>query len=65
MAHGSGEGVWRSAPKCGDGNCIEVLVSAGHVFVRDSVDPDGNALRFEAGAWAGFVDLLKRRSLGE
>jgi hypothetical protein len=41
------------------GNCIEVaanlVASRGVVPVRDSKDPEGPALVFNADAWAAFV----------
>ncbi|MBB1259677.1 DUF397 domain-containing protein [Streptomyces alkaliterrae] len=46
------------------GGCVEVSDGyAGGVPVRDSKDPDGPALVFEAGAWASFVGAVRRGSL--
>lgn len=40
---------------CGNGAaCVEVAVSDG-VLVRDSKDPDGPVLSFDAGEWSAFL----------
>ncbi len=37
------------------GDCVEVAQLGISVAARDSKDPAGPALQFEAGAWAAFV----------
>ncbi|MDG9726044.1 MULTISPECIES: DUF397 domain-containing protein [unclassified Streptomyces] len=42
------------------GNCLEVAVgSPAAIPVRDSKDPHGPRLRFQADAWSVFVDGIK------
>ncbi|SOD85564.1 DUF397 domain-containing protein [Streptomyces sp. Ag109_G2-15] len=42
------------------GACVEVADNLPLVPVRDSKAPSQGALLFEAGAWAAFVDGVKR-----
>ncbi|MFD8611298.1 DUF397 domain-containing protein [Streptomyces sp. NPDC059631] len=43
------------------GNCVEVARNLPSLVpVRDSKDPARGALLFEAAAWRGFVDGVKR-----
>lgn len=37
------------------GNCVEVAEAGPVVYVRDSKDPDGPALRFDRRQWHSFV----------
>ncbi|MEU4272059.1 DUF397 domain-containing protein [Streptomyces sp. NPDC026092] len=41
------------------GNCLEVADALPLVPVRDSKNPTGPTLLFEAGAWAAFVAGLR------
>jgi hypothetical protein len=50
--------AWRSSSKCESSNCVEVLIHAGGVAVRDGADVDGPVLRFHAAAWAVFVGRI-------
>ncbi|MEV7467728.1 DUF397 domain-containing protein [Streptomyces kronopolitis] len=46
------------------GQCIEVSDDfPAHVPVRDSKDPQGPALTFEAPAWTSFVTAVKHGQL--
>ncbi|MFG2865882.1 DUF397 domain-containing protein [Streptomyces sioyaensis] len=46
------------------GNCVEVADGfPGTVPVRDSKDPHGPALTFEATAWSSFVTAVKSGQL--
>lgn len=52
--------AWRKSARSGNGgNCVEVatnlLETQGHVFVRDSKNPDGPALAFTRGEWEAFT----------
>lgn len=50
--------VWRKSSHSGGngGQCVEVATNLpGMVAVRDSKDPDGPVLVFEAAAWTAFV----------
>ncbi|WP_327006856.1 DUF397 domain-containing protein [Dactylosporangium sp. NBC_01737] len=54
--------VWRKSTRSGSngGNCVEVAGNLpGVVAVRDSKDPDGPALTFEAATFVAFVEGLK------
>jgi len=53
---------WRKASRSNNGasNCVEIapLVGSG-TAVRDSKNPNGPALVFDAGAWAAFLGTVK------
>ncbi|MFB7124920.1 DUF397 domain-containing protein [Kitasatospora sp. NPDC056273] len=53
--------AWRKSKFSGNqGNCIEVADGfTGTVPIRDSKDPNGPALVFQAAAWSAFVTALK------
>ncbi|MFG2843734.1 DUF397 domain-containing protein [Kitasatospora sp. NPDC048296] len=57
MRDRSHKATWRkSTYSNGDGDCVEVAVcSDGLVPVRDSKDPHGPVLSFDASAWSAFV----------
>jgi Domain of unknown function (DUF397) len=48
----------RSSPS-GD-NCVEVALDGVRVGVRDSKDPAGSVLQFDARSWQEFLDAAKR-----
>src|SRR5437773_610481 len=52
---------WRKAAYSSGngGNCIEVATADRTVAVRDSKDPDGPRLAFEARAWQAFAAKVK------
>lgn len=53
---------WRKSTRSGGngGECVEVADNLpGVVAVRDSKDPNGPALTFEAAAFVAFVESLK------
>ncbi len=55
--------MWRKSSYGGD--CVEVAPGfPGVVPVRDSKDPDGPALAFDAVAWAAFVAGVKAGDFG-
>ena len=45
---------WRRSSICATGACVEVAFDADTVYVRDSKDPDGPRLRFDAAEWNAF-----------
>lgn len=45
----------KSSHSNGQGDCVEVARFGVGVAARDSKDPAGPALRFEADAWADFI----------
>ncbi len=55
------QATWRkSSYSGGAGNCVEVAGNLpGAVGVRDSKDPDGQALVFATPAWRAFADRVK------
>ncbi|WEV27600.1 DUF397 domain-containing protein [Streptomyces sp. 71268] len=59
--------MWRKSSYSGDngGNCVEVAPGfPGVVPVRDSKDPGGPALAFDASAWSAFVAGVKAGDFG-
>ena len=52
---------WRKANGCPNGQtCVEVAaLPGGGTAVRDSKDPEGARLRFDAAEWAGFIAAVK------
>jgi hypothetical protein len=52
-------GAWRKSSASEAGNCAEVGQDGAVVGVRDSKDPGGPVLAFEAVAWAAFTARLK------
>ncbi len=51
---------WCRSSRCESTHCVEVRRTADTVWVRDSVDPDGPQLRFDAEVWRHFVAGLCR-----
>lgn len=50
--------TWKRA--CGSpANCVEVAHDGTHVLVRDSKNPDGPILSFDATEWGAFVAGVK------
>jgi hypothetical protein len=54
-------GSWIKSGRSGaQGNCVELaFVDMGRVAVRDSKEPDGPALVFEAAQFEAFLRLVK------
>lgn len=54
--------IWRKSSRSGNqGDCVEVAGNLpGVVAVRDSKDPHGPTLTFDASAWQTFVRATKR-----
>ncbi|MFG3162145.1 DUF397 domain-containing protein [Streptomyces sp. NPDC048232] len=56
------EATWRKSSYSGGsgGNCLEIAVGNPTATpVRDSKNPDGPTLRFQAAAWSAFIAALK------
>jgi hypothetical protein len=52
---------WRKSSRSGDtgGQCVEVADLVPVVAVRDSKNPDGPKLVFDAAAWRAFAGRVK------
>jgi hypothetical protein len=46
---------WRKSSRSGETDCVEVLVGARSVRVRDSADPQGPQLEFTRWDWEVFL----------
>lgn len=56
--------LWRKSTRsAGNGECVEVAVTAARVAVRDSKDPAGPVLRFGPEAWRDFTRALRAEAL--
>ncbi|MGH3391589.1 MAG: DUF397 domain-containing protein [Actinomadura sp.] len=53
--------VWRKSSRSGteQSTCVEVAELAGHIGVRDSKDPDGPKLTFDAADWRAFTRQIR------
>jgi hypothetical protein len=48
--------AWRKSSHSGGGNdCVEIATTGGGAAVRDSKNPEGPRLRFDAGRWTAFL----------
>ncbi|OMI87923.1 DUF397 domain-containing protein [Streptomyces sp. M1013] len=56
---------YKSSYSGGSGdNCLEVATGMTAIPVRDSKNPGGPTLRFQAEAWSVFVDGVRRGASG-
>jgi uncharacterized protein DUF397 len=53
----------KSSRSAGNGNCVEVAELSGTVAVRDSKNPQGPVLHFDADTWSRFVDAIRSGAL--
>jgi hypothetical protein len=52
--------LWRKSSYSGGGNdCVEIATDVTVTAVRDSKNPDGPQLRFDAEGWVSFVGLAR------
>jgi hypothetical protein len=52
---------WRKARRSiGNGDCVEIATVDEQVAVRDSKDPAGAILRYDANTWLSFLSDTKR-----
>jgi hypothetical protein len=60
--------MWRTSSYSGSsgGECVEVAALSPEVAVRDSKNPGGPMLTFDAATWADFTNVIKagRHDLG-
>ena len=54
---------YKSSRSAGNGACVEVTVLPSGMAVRDSKDPAGPVLTFEAGAWRAFIAAVRSGTL--
>lgn len=54
---------FKSSRSATNGACVEVSFLPGTVAVRDSKDPDGPVLSFDATAWRDFLGSVKAGQL--
>jgi hypothetical protein len=53
---------WRKARRsAGNGACVEVAPTSGHIAVRDSKDPDGVRIKYTLQSWQNFVFNVKNK----
>jgi hypothetical protein len=65
MGEAGTAGSWwrKSSYSGGDNNCVEVGTTGAGIAVRDSKNPDSDALAFAADTWRAFtVDLCPGRN---
>ena len=60
MSEAGTAGIWwrKSSYSGGDNNCVEVGTTGAGIAVRDSKNPDRDALDVGAGAWQAFTGSL-------
>ena len=55
---------WSKSTKSnGSDGCVEARIHAGNVQIRDSKDPSGPVLTFDASAYLAFLTTVKTSSL--
>jgi hypothetical protein len=52
--------AWRTSSHSAATNCAEVGQDGAVVGVRDSQDPDGAVLAFDAAAWGAFLAMVRQ-----
>ncbi|MEN3536079.1 DUF397 domain-containing protein [Microbispora sp. ZYX-F-249] len=53
---------WRSASRCGGGNCVQVALIGDRVALRDSKHPDHGMIVCSRQEWRDFVAAIKAGS---
>ena len=52
---------WRKARRSmANGNCVEVRPVNGAIAVRDSKNPNGNVLAYDAASWNAFTTAARQ-----
>lgn len=52
--------MWRKSSHSGGGNdCVEIATISQGAAIRDSKNPDGPRLRFDATRWTAFLGQTK------
>jgi len=50
---------WRSASRCGGGNCVQVALVGDRVALRDSKNPGHGMIVYSRQEWREFVSAIK------
>jgi predicted secreted Zn-dependent protease len=57
--------AWRKARRSmANGDCVEVAVTDGQIFVRDSKNPAGAVLEYLPGTWNSFLAGVQQGRFG-
>jgi hypothetical protein len=59
MADARQVSTWKVSSRCEAADCVEVLIGADLVFIRDSAHREGPILTVEPGDWMAFVAHLR------
>jgi len=52
---------WRKAARSmNNGACVEVAAASGIIFVRDSMNPGGQVVRYPASSWLPFIATTRQ-----
>jgi hypothetical protein len=57
--------VWRKSSHSGSNGCVEVARVGDLIAVRDSKDPEGGVLLFNAREWRAFVAGVRDGEFGD
>ena len=52
--------MWRKSSRSGTNGCVEVALDPAEVAVRDSKDPSGPVLHFNAHEWGAFLGGVRK-----
>jgi hypothetical protein len=52
--------TWVKSSYSSTGNCVEVVLQAGRVLIRDTKDQTGPVLSLSAASWRRFTGQVKR-----
>ena len=51
--------AWRKSSRCGNSTCVEVAKVGDAYLIRDSKNPENDALTFTEQEWVAFVEGVK------
>jgi hypothetical protein len=58
------EPAWRRSTRCGTSTCVEVARDGDFYLLRDSKNPDVQAIRFDQASWEDFLGRVRAFDLG-